>query len=55
VWRASSGYSPEPSAEVNVTLQRNPTIYSAKEYKKKRRSKAFLKRVMEQPKVWLKE
>jgi len=33
----------------------NPTIYSAKEYKKKRRSKAFLKRVMEQPKVWLKE
>jgi DNA-binding transcriptional ArsR family regulator len=33
----------------------NPTIYSVKEFEAKKSSKSFLKRVMEQPKLWLKD
>jgi len=33
----------------------NPTIYTPQEFDEKKDTKSFLKRVMEQPKLWLKE
>ena len=40
-------------AERQLHRINNPTIYSLKEFNAKRNTKSFLKRVMDQPKLWL--